>query len=207
MGDCFGVILAGGLARRMGGVDKGLLEIGGRPILAHVVERLRPQCAGLVLNANLDPGRFDKFGLPVVADDIEGFAGPLAGVLAGLDYIAAHHPDIPFAVSAPSDTPFIPRDLVSRLCWASAETGADVAVASSGGQRHYAVALWKVALRGALREALVKDDMRSVGRFIEGRRNAVVEWPIEPYDPFFNVNQPEDLATAAAISAKAESLL
>lgn len=207
MSDCFGIILAGGLARRMGGVDKGLLEIGGRPILAHVVERLRPQCAGLMLNANLDPGRFEAFGLPVVADDIEGFAGPLAGVLAGLDYVAAHRPEIPFAISAPSDTPFIPRDLVSRLSWACAETGADVAVAASGGQRHYAVALWKVALRGAMREALLKDDLRSVGRFIEGRRYAVLDWPIEPYDPFFNVNQPEDLAAAAAISAKAESLL
>jgi molybdopterin-guanine dinucleotide biosynthesis protein A len=207
MTNCFGIILAGGLARRMGGVDKAMIEVAGRPILSHVIERLSPQCAGLVLNANGDPRRFAQFGLDVVADDVEGFAGPLAGILAGLDYVAAHRPEAAYAVSVPADTPFIPGDLVSKLSRARASTGAEIAVASSGAQMHYAVALWTIAIRGALRQALVEEDVRSVRAFIERRRHAAALWRVEPYDPFFNVNRPEDLAKAEEISAQAENLL
>ena len=132
---CFGLILAGGQARRMAGVDKPLIEIGGAPILEHLVRRLAPQCVGLALNANGDPERFAGFGLPIVADDVAGFAGPLAGVLAGLDHIAAAHPDIDLALSVPADTPFVPPDLVARLAAARAASGAEIAVASSGGAR------------------------------------------------------------------------
>jgi molybdopterin-guanine dinucleotide biosynthesis protein A len=207
MTNCFGIILAGGLARRMGGADKGLIEIAGRPILAHVIERLKPQCANLVLNANGDPARFAQFGLEVVADDIEGFAGPLAGILAGLEYIAAHRPEVETAVSVPADTPFIPRDLAPKLAGACVSSGAEIAVAQSDAQMHYTVALWTVAVRHALRRALVEEDIRSVRVFIEQRHHTAALWPVEPYDPFFNVNRPEDLAMAEEISAKAGSLL
>jgi|APFre7841882630_1041343.scaffolds.fasta_scaffold45509_1 molybdopterin-guanine dinucleotide biosynthesis protein A len=207
MSNCFGIILAGGLAQRMGGIDKSLIEIAGRPILERVVESLRPQCAGIALNANGDPSRFERFGLDVVADNVEGFAGPLAGILAGLDYVATHHPEIEYCVSVPVDTPFIPRNLVSKLSSARAATGADVAVASSSAQMHYPVALWKVEIRDALRHALVEEDVRSVKKFIEKRRYGVALWRVKPYDPFFNVNRLEDLAAAEEISTKAKSLL
>jgi molybdopterin-guanine dinucleotide biosynthesis protein A len=207
MSKCFGILLAGGLARRMGGLDKGLAEIDGRPILAQLIERLRPQCAGLILNANGDPARFEQFGLEIVPDTIDGFAGPLAGILAGLDYVAANHPEISYGVTVPSDTPFIPLNLVSKLSSARASNGADIAVASSGAQMHYPVALWKVEIRDALRHALLEEDVRSVRRFIEKRRYAVALWRVKPYDPFFNVNQPEDMATAEEISARVKSLL
>ncbi|TLG71627.1 molybdenum cofactor guanylyltransferase MobA [Methylocystis sp. B8] len=200
--DCIGIILAGGLARRMGGGDKPLVEIEGRPILQHVIDRLKPQCRLLAINANGDPARFARFRLPVVADSIEDFAGPLAGVLAGMDFAAdrgAAH-----VLSAPGDTPFLPADLVSRLDAARSRAGADIAVAASDGRTHHAVALWPVALREDLRRALVEKGERKVSAFIGGFANVVVEWPVEPYDPFFNVNRPEDLVRAAVI-AKAES--
>ena len=150
-----GIILAGGLARRMGGGDKPLKEIAGKPILTHVIERLQPQCAHLVLNANGDPARFARFGLPVVADDVADFAGPLAGILAGLDWLAANVPHAECAVSVAADTPFIPRDLVERLRAARVREACDIAVAASGGRTHPVIALWPVALRRDLRAALV----------------------------------------------------
>ncbi|GLI93238.1 molybdenum cofactor guanylyltransferase [Methylocystis echinoides] len=190
-----GVLLAGGLARRMGGGDKPLREIGGRPILAHVIERLAPQCARLVINANGDPARFADFGLPVVADVPPDFAGPLAGVLAGMD-AAQGVDDI---LSAPADTPFLPADLVERLYSARARAGAEIAVAASGDRAHHAVALWPTRLREELRRALLEEDERKVSAFIARYRNVAVEWPVEPFDPFFNVNRPEDVGLAEAI--------
>ncbi|MBI1866791.1 MAG: molybdenum cofactor guanylyltransferase MobA [Methylocystis sp.] len=201
MSACFGIILAGGQARRLGGADKPLIEIGGVPILAHVVSRLAPQCVALVLNANGDPARFSRFGLEAAPDDVEGFAGPLAGVLAGLDYVAASHPDVALAVSVPADTPFVPRDLALRLASARAAAGAEIAVASSGGRAHHAVALWPVTIRAALRHALIQEDIRKVSAFIGRHRHVVVEWSIEPIDPFFNVNRPEDVDRAEAMAA------
>ncbi len=198
---CVGVILAGGLARRMGGGDKPLVDIAGRPILQHVIDRLRPQCASLAINANGDPARFSAFGLPVVADSVEDFAGPLAGVLAGMDFAAeSGASDV---LSAPGDTPFLPADLLSRLQAAREGACARIAIAASKARTHHAVALWPVALREELRRALVEEGERKVSAFIGRFENVVVEWPAEPYDPFFNVNRPEDLARAAAI-AKAE---
>ncbi|MBV9219614.1 MAG: molybdenum cofactor guanylyltransferase MobA, partial [Methylobacteriaceae bacterium] len=143
-----GVILAGGLARRMGGGDKCLLPIAGRPMLAHVVERLAPQCARLVLNANGDPGRFAAYGLPVVADDVSGFAGPLAGILAGLDWAATEAPGLAWVVSVAADTPFVPVDLVARLHAGRKAEKADLACASSAGRTHPVNALWPIAVRG-----------------------------------------------------------
>jgi molybdopterin-guanine dinucleotide biosynthesis protein A len=200
----FGILLAGGLARRMGGGDKGLRRIGGRTILERVIETMRPQCAGLVLNANGDAGRLAAFGLPVVPDNVPGFAGPLAGVLAGLDWVAAHHPDIEFAVSVPTDTPFLPADLVSRLSNARAEEeGADLACAMSGGATHPVVALWPVEMRKDLRRALVEEEIRKVGYFLKSHRVAYADWSTVPLDPFFNANEPQDLEAAEAFLARA----
>jgi len=200
--DCLGVILAGGLARRMGGADKPLFDIGGRPILSHVIERLAPQCAGLVLNANGDPARFAAFGLPVALDSVEGFAGPLAGILAGLDYAAGNRPDIAHVVSVPGDTPFVPRDLVARLAAARGAAAAEIAVAASGGRVHHTIALWPVALREPLRRAIAGEGERKVSAFIARYPSAVVNWPAAPCDPFFNVNRAEDLEQARSAAGE-----
>ena len=196
-----GIILAGGLARRLGGVDKGLIEIAGRPILARLIARLRPQCAGLVLNANGDASRFARFGVPVVADEIEGSAGPLAGVLAGMAYAAAQFPSARDLLSVPADTPFVPSDLAARLAAARAAAGARIAVAASAGRAHHAVALWPLALAGDLRRALAEGERRVSG-FIARYQNVTAEWPVESCDPFFNVNRPEDLGEAEALARR-----
>jgi len=201
MRETYGIILAGGQARRLGCVDKALIEVGGEPILARLAHRLSSQCAGLALNANGDPARFAGFDLAVVADDIAGFPGPLAGVLAGMDYVAANFADISDIVTVPADTPFIPRDLVARLWKARERAGADIAVARSGERDHYAIALWPVALRGALRRVLAEEELRKVAGFIGRFTATVVEWPTAPYDPFFNVNRPEDVERAEEMAA------
>jgi molybdopterin-guanine dinucleotide biosynthesis protein A len=195
------VILAGGLARRLGGGDKSLRDIAGRPLLDRVIARLAPQCDGLVLNANGDPARFAAFDLPVVADSIENFAGPLAGVLAGLDWVAAHRPEVTQLLSAPADCPFLPRDLVTRLADAQRATHAEITVAASAGRTHPVVALWPMALREPLRHALTRESLRKVGLFLARYPLATVEWPIEPRDPFFNANTPEDFAEAESLAA------
>lgn len=194
-----GVLLAGGLSRRMGGGDKSLRLLGGRAILDRVVERVRPQVAALVLNANGDPARFAAFGLPVVADGVAGFAGPLAGVLAGLDWAAANRPDCDTVASVATDAPFLPADLVARLAAGRAEAGADLACAASGGQAHPVIGLWPVRLRGDLRRALVEEGMRKVDVWTGRYRLAVVDFPVGRIDPFFNANRPEDLAAAEAL--------
>jgi molybdopterin-guanine dinucleotide biosynthesis protein A len=199
-----GIILAGGLARRMGGGDKPLKEIVGKPILTHVIERLQPQCAALVLNANGDPARFASFGLPVVADDVPDFAGPLAGILAGLDWTAANAPHAACAVSVAADTPFIPRDLVHRLQAARLNEACEIAVATSGGRTHPVIALWPIALRTALRRTLMEESERKIDRFTARFDVAEVGWPNEPYDPFFNVNEASDIDAAEAILASVE---
>ncbi|EGP08198.1 molybdopterin-guanine dinucleotide biosynthesis protein [Bradyrhizobiaceae bacterium SG-6C] len=196
-----GVLLAGGLARRMGGGDKPMKTIGGRTILERVITRLAPQCDGLILNANGDPSRFASFGLPVVADTVEGFAGPLAGVLAALDWAAAHRPDIEWVLSTATDCPFLPRDLVVRLQQARIEEQARLAVASSGDQTHPVIGLWNVALRGELRHALVVEDIRKIDRWTARYKLATVNWPVVPLDPFFNANTVEDIAEADQLAA------
>src|SRR4051812_22071692 len=149
-----GVLLAGGLARRMGGGDKPLRTLAGRTILERAVERLAPQCDGLILSANGDPARFAAFGLPVVPDGVPGFAGPLAGILAALDWTAARRPGTAWAASAAADSPFLPRDFVARLHDERRHAGAALACAESGGQVHPTNGLWPVGLRGDLRHAL-----------------------------------------------------
>lgn len=191
-----GVLLAGGLARRMGGGDKPLRVVAGRTILERVVERLAPQCDGLILNANGDPERFAFMELPVVSDPVPDFAGPLAGILAALDWAAAHRPEIAWVVSVAADTPFLPRDLVTRLHAARKQASTPLACAESGGQPHPVNALWATALREDLRHALVKEDMRKIDRWTARHGVAHASWPTEPVDPFFNTNTPEDLTEA-----------
>src|SRR5580698_8074065 len=174
-----GVLLAGGLARRMGGGDKPMRQIAGRTILDRVIARLTPQCDGLVLNANGDPARFASFGLPVIADTAENFPGPLAGILAALDWAAAHRPGVEFVLSAAGDCPFLPRDLVARLHQARIAQGAQLAVAASDGQSHPVIGLWSVGLREELRHALVVEDIRKIDRWTARYKLATVEWPVE----------------------------
>ena len=189
-----GVLLAGGLSRRMGGGDKTLRLLGGRPVIAHVIERIRPQVAALCINANGDPARFSQYRLPVVADTIEGFAGPLAGVLAGMDWAAEEAPACRWLLSAPTDAPFLPEDLAARLM-ERVRAGAEIAVAASGGRSHPVAALWPVALGAPLRQALERG-IRKVEDFTGGYRIATVAFATGSVDPFFNLNRPEDLAAA-----------
>jgi molybdenum cofactor guanylyltransferase len=196
-----GLILAGGLARRMGGGDKAFIRIGGTTILARTLERVGPQCAGLIINANGDPARFSQTGLPVVPDSVAEFPGPLAGILAGLDWAAERRPEIEWVASVPGDCPFLPRDLVARLHQVRADAGLPLACAGSGEWRHPVVGLWRVALRHDLRTALVENGLRKIEVWTARHGVAVADWPAEPVDPFFNVNTPEDAAQATRIAA------
>ena len=196
-----GVLLAGGLARRMGGGDKPMRTIGGRTILARAIARLESQCDGLILNANGDPARFAAFGLPVIADGVADFPGPLAGILAALDWAAINRPDVSLVLSAAGDCPFLPRDLVSRLHDALVTENADLAVAASDGQSHPVIGLWSVRLREQLRHALTVEDIRKIDRWTARYRLATVTWPVKPLDPFFNANTVDDIAEAERLAA------
>jgi molybdopterin-guanine dinucleotide biosynthesis protein A len=195
-----GALLAGGLARRMGGGDKPMRQIGGRTILERVIARLKPQCDGLILNANGDPARFASFGLPVIADTVENFPGPLAGILAALDWTVANRPEISWVLSAAADCPFLPRDLVKRLHQALMKENAQLAVAASDGQSHPVIGLWNVGLRDELRHALVVEDVRKIDRWTARYKLATVEWPVDELDPFFNANTMDDVAEAERLA-------
>ena len=195
------VLLAGGLARRMGGGDKPMRTIGGLTILARAIARLESQCDGLILNANGDPARFAAFGLPVIADGVADFPGPLAGILAALDWAAINRPDVSLVLSAAGDCPFLPRDLVSRLHDALVTENADLAVAASDGQSHPVIGLWSVRLREQLRHALTVEDIRKIDRWTARYRLATVTWPVTPLDPFFNANPVDDIAEAERLAA------
>lgn len=199
-----GVLLAGGLARRMGGGDKPMRLVGGRTILDRVIERFAPQCDGLILNANGDPGRFAALGLPVVSDDVEGFAGPLAGILAALDWAALHRPEAETVASVSADSPFIPLDLVERLQAARRAAKVPLACASSDGRTQPPIGLWPVALRDDLRRALTIEQERKIDRWTARHGCAAADWPAAPYDPFFNANTPDDIERADRICALIE---
>jgi len=197
-----GVLLAGGLSRRMGGGDKCLRGLGGKPILAHIIARAAPQVGQLVLNANGDHQRFDAFGLPVAADVVAGYAGPLAGVLTGLDWAAQHAPGTVWLASFACDAPFFPTDMVARMLAAIEEQGADMACAVTHGRSHPVFGLWPLRLREDLRRAMVEEDMRKVDRWTARYKLVEVDFPdvdspAGPLDPFFNTNRPEDLDEAA----------
>jgi molybdopterin-guanine dinucleotide biosynthesis protein A len=192
-----GILLAGGLSRRMGGGDKSLRLLGGETILARIIGRVAPQVTALALNANGDAARFADYGLPVVPDSVAGFAGPLAGVLAGLDWAAG----LPGVTHVATDAPFLPTDLVARLQAAVDLAAADLACAASDGRTHPVFGLWPIALRESLRHAIVDEDIRKVDRWTARYRLAVVDYETTPFDPFFNANAPEDLATAERMLA------
>jgi molybdopterin-guanine dinucleotide biosynthesis protein A len=192
-----GVILAGGRALRMGGGDKSLLPLGQGTLLDHVIDRLGPQVADLALNANGDPARFARLGLPVLPDSVPGNAGPLAGVLAGLDWAAGEGATA--IVTAAADTPFLPQDLVPRLLLAAEDAGVSIALAATASGRHPTFGLWPVALRDDLRAALA-GGTRKVTDWADRHGAAVAPFPDTPWDPFFNVNTPEDLARAQAMA-------
>ena len=194
-----GVILAGGRSTRMGGGDKGLRLLGGRPLLAHVIDRLAPQAGPLALNANGDPARFAAFGLPVVADSVAGHAGPLAGVLAGLDWAAAQ--GAVAIVTAAADTPFFPRDLTARLRAAAGPSGLALAATPDDTGKvwqHPTFGLWPVALRDDLRAAL-EGGLRKIVAWTDRHGAGTAVFDAAPFDPFFNVNTPEELAEAEAL--------
>ncbi len=192
--DVAGVLLAGGRARRMGGGDKCLRELAGQTLLARVIARAAPQVGPLVINANGDPARFAAYGLPVVADSVTGFAGPLAGVLSGMDWAADNAPDCPWIATFATDAPFFPMDMVTRL--RTAVHSADMACAASDGRAHPVFGLWPVRLRDELRRAMTEEDIRKVDVWTALYRLAQVDFAVHPIDPFFNANRPADLAKA-----------
>ncbi|MDX1715607.1 MAG: molybdenum cofactor guanylyltransferase MobA [Anderseniella sp.] len=196
-----GCVLAGGLARRMGGGDKGLIRLGGRLVLDHVLDRFQPQVSACVLNANGDPARFASYGLPVVADSVEGFAGPLAGVLAGLEW-ARDNTGARWVATAATDTPFFPEDFVARMLAAMEANGANMACAASNGRHHPVFGLWPVGLADDLRHALVEEGIRKVDLWTARHKLVAVEFAADPHDPFFNVNRPEDVEQAERIAAE-----
>lgn len=201
--DVLGVLLAGGLSRRMGGGDKGLLDLAGQPMMAHAVDRIRPQVADVILNANGDPDRFAHFGMPVVSDVTKGAQGPLAGVLAGLIWARTHRPDIHHIVTASSDAPFLPSDLVRRLKQATQDSGEPIALAASGGHNHPVIGLWPVALADDLNSQL-EAGVRKVVQWTAQHGFITVDFPFFEHggrqvDPFFNANTPEDLDEARDI--------
>jgi molybdenum cofactor guanylyltransferase len=197
-----GLVLAGGLARRMGGGDKARIKIGGVTILQRVIACLTPQCSRVILNANGDPARFADTGLPVIADSVPHFAGPLAGILAGLDWAAANAPQCEWLASAPGDCPFLPDNLVARLHEARVAAAMPLACARSGEWRHPVVGLWPLTLRDELRRALVEEGLHKIEIWTARHGVAIADWPAEPIDPFFNVNMPEDARRAEALAAQ-----
>ncbi len=198
-GQIAGILLAGGQSRRMGGGDKCLQVLGGRPILAHIVERAAPQVTQLVVNANGDPERFAQFGLPVAADTVGGYAGPLAGVLTGMEWAAANALECDWVATFASDAPFFPVDFVKRLSAVIADGSGDMAGTVSGGRRHPVFGLWPVALRAELRAALTEREIRKVDDWTKGYNLKEVEFDVDTIDPFFSVNRPEDLVTAESL--------
>lgn len=194
-----GVLLAGGAARRMGGGDKCLRIFEGETLLARTIRLLRSQVGALVLNANGDGARFADYGLPVAADVIAGQAGPLAGVLTGMEWAAANVPGAEFVVTVPTDIPFLPVDLVERLSTALIEANADIACVASGGRAHPVPALWRIGLAPRLRADMIERDARKVDGWTATQNLTQAEWPSDPVDPFFNVNRQEDLARAETL--------
>ncbi|MBC8267585.1 MAG: molybdenum cofactor guanylyltransferase MobA [Rhodospirillaceae bacterium] len=187
------------MARRMGGGDKCLQQLGGRSLLSYSIDVAAPQVGPLIINAAGDPARFNEFNLPVIADVIEGFAGPLAGVLTGLEWARDNIPDTQWVVTFPTDAPFFPKDLVKRLLDETGSQAADMACARSNERTHPVFALWPVSLAGELRRAMEDEEMRKIDRWT-GRYNIVhVDWSVNSNDPFFNINCPEDLEQAEAL--------
>ncbi len=197
--DIVAVILAGGQARRMGGGDKTLIDLGGKPILEHILDRLIPQCEHVMLNANGDLERFKAFGYPVVADPIDGFLGPLAGILAGLDAVAIRYPEKTHLLSLAGDTPFIPHNLIDQMCTHASLS--NIVCAVSQGRRHPVFGLWPVSIRSELRDQLINHDVRKIDSFTADYEVALCPFDGVP-DPFFNINTDEDIDKASRILSR-----
>lgn len=198
-GDILGVVLAGGLSRRMNGQEKSLLEFSGKPLISHVCARLSLQVARVIINANGDPKRFDTLELAVAADTIPGHAGPLAGILAGMRWAQRHMPELKFIATAATDTPFFPSNYVEELAEAGGMDTQTIALAASGGRRHPVFGLWPVALADDLESFMTADKGGKVMLFVERHRMAEVDFPVvasDIGDPFFNINTPQDLERA-----------
>lgn len=199
-GNIIGIILAGGRAERLGGLGKASLELAGKTLIDRAIDRLRPQCNGLILNIN-DAGTAE-WPFPVVPDLTADRLGPLGGVLAGLDWVAAHAPSAEMMASVPVDGPFLPHDLIARLLTARERNQAVIACAASQGRRHGVYSLWPVSLHADLRQALLQEDVRKVDRYLIRHKVAISEWDAVPIDPFFNINTPDDLAQARNLAAQ-----
>ena len=198
-----GVVLAGGKSSRMGSGDKCFAPLAGKPVLAHVIARFKPQVAALAINANDEPSRFASFGLPIIADRIVGHAGPLAGLHAALAWAKEHDTGIRYVVSVACDTPFLPDDLVERFLAALEETGRECCVARSGEGVHPVIGLWPLTIGGKL-EAALHQGQRTAKAWAEQQGAVEVFFPptrlgVRVIDPFFNINRPEDLAEANAL--------
>lgn len=201
-----GVVLAGGEARRLGGVDKPLVDLDGETLLDHVLSRLRPQVSGVLISANGDPCRFGRFGAPVVADTLPDRAGPLAGLLAAMRRLAAQPDPVPsnwsWVLTVPGDGPFLPPDLVRRLRGAADSAGVGIAIAASGGRPHPVVGLWRLDLLPDIERLVVDGGIRRVGAVAESLGAVRVDWPVGQADPFLNVNTPEDLDAARRLAER-----
>lgn len=197
-----GVLLAGGLARRMGGGDKSLKMLGGKTILSRIIDRVAPQVDALVLNANGDADRFQEYGLPVTPDVVPDYAGPLAGILTGLEWAAKYAPQCAWVASFPTDAPFLPEDLVTRMFDAVEKENADLSCASSGGRANPVCGLWPVRLRQELRAAMEEEGIRKVDIWTARYTLVEVAFPTEPVDPFFNTNRIDDLNKAEELLSR-----
>lgn len=193
-------ILAGGLARRMGGLDKPLVEISGKTMLAHILSTIQPRTKGpIILNANGDLARYADYKLPIVPDIVPNFAGPLAGILTGLDWMNRYDPKPDFMLSLPGDAPLIPPNLIERLATTAETEQAEIVSVTSNNRTHPVIALWSLNLLEALRHAVINEGIRKIDLWTETKKLLYVDWDISPYDPFYNINRTEDLAYAASI--------
>lgn len=197
MSRILGVVLAGGLSRRMEGPEKSLLALHGTPLISHVVDRFRLQLPDLLINANGDPRRFDFLGLPVQPDTVGDFSGPLAGVLAGMRW-ATQNGGATHILTAAADTPFFPHDYAKTMSETARDAGAEIAIARSNGRNHPVFGYWPVGLADSLESFLVDENERKVMAFVKRYTHCMVDFNGEEPDPFFNVNTRDDLERAEA---------
>ncbi len=194
-----GVVLAGGLSRRMDGPEKSLLNLKGKPLISRVLDRLSPQVANLLVNANGDGSRFGFLDLPVQPDTIDGHVGPLAGVLAGMAWAKQNRPDLSHVLTVAADTPFFPEDYAQQMLAEAHSKQVEIVIAASAGRNHPVFSLWPVSLHDALHTFLADEENRKVMLFVERHRYSLAEFAFETTDPFFNVNTPQDLHRAETI--------
>jgi len=195
------LILAGGQARRMGGVDKAFLKLGGATLIERAIARARPQIDELIINASGDLARFDSLGCETIADRIGGFLGPLAGILSGLDWMRANRSEARWLASFACDCPFFPADMVKRLIAEAQSRDVKIALAASGERHHPVFAVWSAGLLVTAQSVLRGQGLRKMDDFIAGFPNIRVDFPSAPIDPFFNINTPDDLTQAQALMA------